>query len=70
VTRQESIEDLEQRLIIRERYIGDPEVPLITRVDIEGTSRRVHRSKVLSISDFLKRQLTNIIPMLHILCLT
>lgn len=35
MARKESVEDLEERFVIRERNIGDPEVPLITRVDKE-----------------------------------
>jgi hypothetical protein len=67
---EESVENLEKRLIIRESYIGDPEVPLISWVDVERTSRGVHTGKVLSVCYFLDLQLRNVVPMLSIDCLS
>ena len=67
---EESVENLEKRLIIRESDIGDPEVPLISWVDVERTSRGVHTGKVLSVGYFLDLQLLNVVPMLSIDCLS
>ena len=66
MARQESVEDLEQGLIVREGHVGDPEVPLVTGVHEEGAGRRVHGGEVLGVGDLLQGQLADVIPVLHV----
>lgn len=70
VLAHEGVVDSEQRSLLWERNGKGPEVTLQTRVDLEGTSSRIHASSVEGILDILKSELGAIIPVIIIFVLS
>ena len=63
MTLEEGGIDEEEGLIVREGDGGRPEVPHVSGVDEEGSSRRVHSRQHLGVDNILEGQLTHIVPM-------
>ena len=68
--RQESVINREQGLIVRERDRTDPEMALVSGIDIEAARRRVHRGQMLGGNDVFDCQFAYVVPVSIIHMLT
>jgi hypothetical protein len=70
VLAQEGVVDSKERGLLGEGNSEGPEMSLKARINLEGTSSRVHASSVQSVLNVLKGELVAIIPVLVVLVLS